>query len=403
MKRTDFLTKSLLLGAFALIGAACSNDEVTGIINEEDAPTFSITLKTPAVSGVTVNNATRAEGDIVADETDEAKLNSVDIYLFSRASGNNNTDNAAFLYSGKLSFAAQAATGVTAWTTESGDKTVCTGKIPYDAMGKNTRFAIIANDGSVTQPTLNSTTLASFIANTLASATVSTEDTADKLVGGDSKSFPMSAVITTDYLLTAVGNTEITGDITLVRNVARIDIRNYATDLTITSVKVNQANSKSCIFSGSSTINVPSTPAAIETLNPLTEYKNRFTTDGKLAYDPVSATATKDQIFKANTFRAFYLYEQAANASDSEAFNVEIAYTAGANADKSGVVTVPFKVTTDGTTTYKEIQRNHLYTIQLGNGTAVLTGDVKVTLIVKDWETGEVFEEELTPTDDVQS
>lgn len=401
MKKTDFLTKSLLLGAFALIGAACSNDEVTGIINEEDAPTFSITLKTPAVSGVTVNNATRAEGDIVADETDEAKLNTVDIYLFSRASGNNNTDNAAFLYSGKLSFAAQATTDVTAWTTES-DKTVCTGKIPYDAMGKNTRFAIIANDGSVTQPTLNSTTLASFIAGTQASATVETGDTADKLVGGTTKSFPMSAVITTDYLLTAVGNTEITGDITLVRNVARIDIRNYATDLTITSVKVNQANSKSCIFSGSSTINVPSTPTAIATLKPLTEYTNRFT-DDKLAYNSVSATATKDQIFAANTFRAFYLYEQAANASGSETFNVEIAYTAGANADKSGVVKVPFKVTTDGTTTYKEIQRNHLYTIQLGNGTAVLTGDVKVTLIVKDWETGEVFEEELTPSEDVQS
>lgn len=401
MKKTDFLTKSLLLGAFALIGAACSNDEVTGIINEEDAPTFSITLKTPAVSGVTVNNATRAEGDIVADETDEATLNSVDIYLFSRASGNNNTDNAAFLYSGKLSFAAQATTGVTAWTTES-DKTVCTGKIPYDAMGKNTRFAIIANDGSVTQPTLNSTTLASFIANTQASAEVYSESTADALVGGTTKSFPMSAVITTDYLLTAVGNTEITGDITLVRNVARIDIRNYATDLTITSVKVNQANSKSYIFSGSGTINVPSEPAAIATLKPLTEYKNKFT-DNKLAYNSVSATATKDQIFKANTFRAFYLYEQAANASGSETFNVEIAYTAGASADKSGVVKVPFKVTTDGTMTYKEIQRNHLYTIQLGNGTAVLTGDVKVKLIVKDWETGEVFEEELTPSTDVQS
>ncbi len=408
MKKNDFLTKSLLLGTFALIGAACSNDDVASIISEEDAPTFSITLKTPAVSGVTVNNATRAEGDTVADETDEAKLNSVDIYLFSKGSGVTNTGDNVYTYSGKLSFAAAATDGVTAWTTES-DKTVCTGKIPYDAMGKDTRFAIIANDGSVAQPTLNSTSLADFMAKTEASASVATGNTADALVGGETKSFPMSAVIndqSKSYVLTAAGNTEIDGEITLVRNVARIDIRNYATDLTITSVKVNKANSKSYIFSSSSsTINVPASPAAIETLKPLTEYTNRFT-GGKLAYNSVSVTATKEQIFAANTFRAFYLYEQAANTTGSENFTVEIAYSVNSEgaedtAAKTGTVKVPFK-TTDGTGNYKDIQRNHLYTIQLGNGTAVLTGEVKVKLVVKDWETGEVFEKELDPSADVQ-
>ena len=411
MKKNDFLTKSLLLGAFALICAACSNDEVAGIVDEEDAPTFSITLKTPAVGGVTVNNATRAEGDTVEDETDEATLKSVDIYLFSKASSNNNTADAAYFYSGKLSFAATATTGVSAWEDSESGTITCTGKIPLEAMGKYTRFAIIANDGEVTQPTLNSTSLADFMANTQASATVSSENTADVLVGGETdKSFPMSAVIndaSKNYLLTAAGNTEIEGNVTLVRNVARIDIRNYATDLTITGVKVVKANSKSYIFSGSGTINVPTSPEAIDVLNPLKEYSDLISA-GKTAYNSVKTGATQAEIFKENTHRAFYLYEQAANTSGNEVFYVEVSYSVKGKGDddavaQTGTVNVPFSVAADGTTTYKPIQRNHLYTIQLGNGTAVLTGELKVTLTVDDWATGEEFEEELTPSTDVQS
>ena len=411
MKKNDFLTKSLLLGAFALICAACSNDEVAGIVDEEDAPTFSITLKTPAVGGVTVNNATRAEGETVEDETDEATLKSVDIYLFSKASSNTNTADAAYFYSGKLSFAATATTGVSAWETGESGTITCTGKIPLEAMGKYTRFAIIANDGDVTQPTSNSTSLADFMASTQASASVSSENTADVLVGGETdKSFPMSAVIndaSKSYLLTAAGNTTIEGNVTLVRNVARIDIRNYATDLTITGVKVVKANSKSYIFSGSGTINVPTDPTAIDVLNPLKEYTDLISA-GTTAYDPVKTGATQAEIFEANTHRAFYLYEQAANTSGNEAFYVEVSYSVKGKGDdeavaQTGTVKVPFSVAADGATTYKPIQRNHLYTIQLGNGTAVLTGELKVTLVVDDWATGEEFEEELTPSEDFQS
>ena len=413
MKKNDFLTKSLLLGAFALICAACSNDEVAGIVDEEDAPTFSITLKTPAVGGVTVNNATRAEGETVEDETDEATLKSVDIYLFSKAISNTNTTDAAYSYSGKLSFAATATTGISAWETGESGTITCTGKIPLEAMGKYTRFAIIANDGDVTQPASNSTSLADFMASTQASATVATTNTADVLVGGETdKSFPMSAVIndaSKSYLLTAAGNTEIEGNVTLVRNVARIDIRNYATDLTITGVKVVKANSKSYIFSGSGTINVPTSPEAIDELNPLKEYSTLIT-DGTTAYNSVRTGATQAEIFEANTHRAFYLYEQAANTSGNEAFYVEVSYSVNskdaegnATQEATGTVKVPFSVAADGTTTYKPIQRNHLYTIQLGNGTAVLTGELKVTLVVDDWATGEEFEEELTPSEDLQS
>ena len=278
-------------------------------------------------------------------------------------------------------------------------------------MGKYTRFAIIANDGDVTQPTSNSTSLADFMASTQASASVSSESTADVLVGGETdKSFPMSAVIndaSKSYLLTAAGNTTIEGNVTLVRNVARIDIRNYATDLTITGVKVVKANSKSYIFSGSGTINVPTDPTAIDVLNPLKEYSDLISA-GKTAYNPVKTGATQAEIFEANTHRAFYLYEQAANTSGNEAFYVEVSYSVKGKGDddtaaQTGTVKVPFSVAADGATTYKPIQRNHLYTIQLGNGTAVLTGELKVTLTVDDWATGEEFEEELTPSTDVQS
>ena len=249
------------------------------------------------------------------------------------------------------------------------------------------------------------------MANTQASASVSSENTADVLVGGETdKSFPMSAVIndaSKNYLLTAAGNTEIEGDVTLVRNVARIDIRNYATDLTITGVKVVKANSKSYIFSGSGTINVPTDPTAIDVLNPLKEYTDLISA-GTTAYDPVKTGATQAEIFEANTHRAFYLYEQAANTLGNEAFYVEVSYSVKGKGDdeavaQTGTVKVPFSVAADGATTYKPIQRNHLYTIQLGNGTAVLTGELKVTLVVGDWATGEEFEEELTPSIDVQS
>ena len=133
-------------------------------------------------------------------------------------------------------------------------------------------------------------------------------NTADDLVGGANKSFPMSCV-TGDIKTTPKGNSV---DATLVRSMARIDILNFAKDLYITSVKLTNVNNKSFLLgqSDAGELNIPSTGTMqkIE-LKPLTEYSAKLTGTG-FGYDTTHDTEGTEAIRKANKHRVFYLYEQ---------------------------------------------------------------------------------------------
>ena len=102
-----------------------------------------------------------------------------------------------------------------------------------------------------------------------------------------------------------------------------------------------------------------------------------------------------------NTLKhVFYLYEQV-NAEGSCA-TVEVTYTLpdADGVEQTGVLEIPFrKTTTEGKGDYVNTTRNHLYTVELGDGS--LDGKVTARIMVQDWEPNEIHE--FLPGDDSEA
>ena len=96
------------------------------------------------------------------------------------------------------------------------------------------------------------------------------------------------------------------------------------------------------------------------------------------------------EVFAPKTFRkTFYAYERPNTAGDYAA--VRITYRVN---DSKGTVEVPFiRTEAGGAQTPVDIERNHLYTVVLGNGKPVTTNEVQFTFKVEDWNTVEMPEE----------
>ncbi len=393
----SILTKSLLLGGAVLAAAACSNEKLSDINPDKtlENPKINITLKTPSPEGIVVKGS-------VADESDERTINYLNVYIFEEGSTTN--ENNYTLYS-TTKFTTDGSDGSIAFTqgTDANSTTTCSLDIPAGLIGKKVRVGVIANDTPTVE--INKTTLATF-RTVLATATLTDEDTgtdgtqvsADALVGGDTKSFPMSAITSEAKELTPYG---LDLSVELVRTVSRIDICNYAPDLIITSVQITNANESSCLNSGSGTVNEPGSLTRSLTINPLKEYQTKLkksnTVNGAsivgIVYDDSSDAAGAEEIKKINTQRALYLYEQSSSATTSP--KVTIGYTVfdGTTA-KTGEVTVSFY---DGAN-YVPAKRNYLYTIQLGDGSTVSQGEVKATFKVAEWTEGETIDSDLVLT-----
>ncbi len=393
----SILTKSLLLGGAVLAAAACSNEKLSDINPDKtlENPKINITLKTPSPEGIVVKGS-------VEDESDERTINYLNVYIFEEGSTTN--ENNYTLYS-TTKFTTDGSDGSIAFTqgTDANSTTTCSLDIPAGLIGKKVRVGVIANDTPTVE--INKTTLATF-RTVLATATLTDEDgstegtqvSADALVGGDTKSFPMSAITDATAALTPYG---LDLSVELVRTVSRIDICNYAPDLIITSVQITNANESSCLNSGSGTVNEPGSLTRSLTINPLKEYQTKLkksnTVNGAsivgIVYDDSSDAEGAEEIKKINTQRALYLYEQSSSATTSP--KVTIGYTVfdGTTA-KTGEVTVSFY---DGAN-YVPAKRNYLYTIQLGDGSTVSQGEVKATFKVAEWTEGETIDSDLVLT-----
>ncbi len=391
----SILTKSLLLGGAVLAAAACSNEKLSDINPDKalENPKINITLKTPSPEGIVVKGS-------VEDEADERTINYLNVYIFEEGSSTN--ENNYTLYS-TTKFTTDGSDGSIAFTqgTDANSTTTCSLDIPAGLIGQNVRVGVIAND----TPTVASGTSLTNFRYVLATATLTDEDgetegvqvSADALVGGDTKSFPMSAITSEAKELTPYG---LDLSVELVRTVSRIDICNYAPDLIITSVQITNANESSRLNSGSSTeVNEPSATRSL-IINPLKEYSDLFVTKSLgtsggsvsgIPYDSSKdANGTVEEIKKLNTHRALYLYEQSSSSTTSP--KVTIGYTVfdGTTA-KTGEVTVSFY---DGAN-YVPAKRNYLYTIQLGDGSTVSQGEVKATFKVAEWTEGETIDSDL--------
>ena len=364
------LTGFISLGMVGCTGEKSFSD--TSKTEESDGfGKISISVKTPLSEKYLV---TRAVGDKIAAEPDEAKVNNLKVYLFTK-DGANGTEDDYVLYknydfdNSKIK-------------TIAGNSQVSIA-IESDFMGKTVKAVIIANDSPVLALTPKSTKLTEF-RKALASANVTTRSESDVLVGGANKSFPMSCVTGDIARLTPMG-VEVNAE--LVRTMARIDILNFAKDLYITSVKLTNVNNKSCLLgkADAGKLNIPSTGAMqkIE-LKPLTEYSAKITGVG-FGYDATHDAEGTEAIRKANKHRVFYLYEQEVKDKATSPM-VTIEYVAkNTKVEKKGKIEVVFRKTT-APNDWVNVKRNHIYTIQLGEfGKSVLQGRLKVKFIVDDW------------------
>lgn len=398
MKKSKRTFANVLLTGMLVTLASCSSNELAegGMeIPEAGEPQLSITVGTPASEGVIFRSVQATRASTVASEEDEAAINTLNVYLFKKGDGGADTD---YTFYKQYTFGEGGDNG-TLGNGDSGKKT-CSIDIDPELMDQTVKLALIAND-KPTVPALEAgtTTLDAFKKGALATATVATGNKADVLVGGEEKkSFPMSAV-SVDVKLTPIG---AKAEATLVRNVARIDVFNYTPNLTITKVSVRQANDKSYLFGGESdALNVPDGQAPLN-LEPLKEFADKLSPDGLAFVTPEGEEEHEEDDYRAaNSYRMFYLYEQSVTDDDtSPVVIIEYKVKLTDKSMKPGSVAVMFRTGSDPTYTYKNVARNTLYTIKLGDGTVARSAVIKHKLVVEDWETGEEINSGMKPSEE---
>lgn len=399
MKRKNIL-KNVLLAGIIPFALSCSNEFTegyTGAGNEEtgveetEQPQLSITVSTPAPEGVIYTRAEQIQ------DSEESAINTLNVYLFkSDTDQKQGSDDTHYKFFSKTTFKKSGAESGKE-LTPSGQNTTCSMPIDPTLFAQYVKIVLIANDDPISpEQTKDNTTLEQF-KQALATAVVTANKESDVLVGGDSKSFPMSVVVTDAQLMTPAG-ADISA--TLVRSMARIDIFNNTPNLTITNVVLTNTNNKSYLLGGDP-VNVPGDASKIS-LTPLKEYQTLLTSG--IAYDDckedeeaeeeegeeeeefephVLAEPSADDIKKANCHRAFYLYEQTVTDEESSPV-VTITYTVKVNDNTTlnGSVDVLFK---KNGSEYVNVKRNNLYTIQLGDGKVLTAGKVTTQFVVDDW------------------
>lgn len=163
-------------------------------------------------------------------------------------------------------------------------------------------------------------------------------------------------------------------EVHLKRIVARIDVQNNTPNLVITSMELENAASQGYLFEQKS--------IAAAGQGFVTEVMNANVTLGT-SYDE-----------QTNLAKAFYLYERPNTSEDG--IKVKISYRIN---NTNGAVEVPFQKT--DTKDYVDVVRNTLYTIVLGDGTSVVTNEVKFTFKVEDWNVVDM-DEAISPDADEQ-
>ncbi len=188
----------------------------------------------------------------------------------------------------------------------------------------------------------------------------------------------------------------------LTRNVARIDICLNKKKLTLKKAVLRTTARKAYIFPQTGTDAAEGLMLS-HPLLPVLKYAELLG-DGKpgITYqNPASDTEAEEVTRDRNTLKhVFYLYEQV-NAEGSCA-TVEVTYTLpdADGVEQTGVLEIPFrKTTTEGKGDYVNTTRNHLYTVELGDGS--LDGKVTARIVVQDWEPNEIHE--FLPGDDSEA
>ena len=166
-------------------------------------------------------------------------------------------------------------------------------------------------------------------------------------------------------------------EVKLTRIVARVDVQNNTPNMTLESAVLVGAATRGYLFA-QAPLSAPVADRIVLGSNATVDL-----TEEHPALKP-------GEVFTPKTFRkTFYAYERPNTAGDYAA--VRITYRVN---DSKGTVEVPFiRTEVGGAQTPVDIERNHLYTVVLGNGKPVTTNEVQFTFKVEDWNTVEMPEE----------
>ncbi|SEF74774.1 hypothetical protein SAMN05216354_1491 [Xylanibacter ruminicola] len=207
--------------------------------------------------------------------------------------------------------------------------------------------------------------------------------------------------------------TAATVTVDLSRVVARIDVKNMTPDLTITGLKLVQANPSSYIYphlDANGSIAVVS-QTKVDNIAPFTAVPNDFTNEYNATGPSTDPNYDSDETGFLR--KAFYVYEDSTTTAANRLTlqvsgfvgNVNVFYNipfSKAIALKSGTSTTWQQVydadnsDTEAAAKITEpvsVKRNTVYTVQIGDGTAIgIHTAVRATIAVADWDTQEVNE-----------
>ena len=356
--KTRFITA--LLAAASLL-AGCSK-ETTGPGDTDDSRIpITFTLATPGSEGVIYpRSATRATHDAA-----EYAVRQLTLLVYDA------TDTSAPKFLRKHDMTSD----ITLYDNGNGTYTFSL-EAPISDMNAKRKFVFVVNDDAAVAATAAGSAEAD-LHETAATVELADGDTADKLAEADA-GIAMSGTATADgqnEVITIVPGVKC--EVKLTRIVARVDVQNNTPNMTLESAVLVGAATRGYLFA-QAPLSAPVADRIVLGSNATVDL-----TEEHPALKP-------GEVFAPKTFRkTFYAYERPNTAGDYAA--VRITYRVN---DSKGTVEVPFiRTEAGGTQTPVDIERNHLYTVVLGNGKPVTTNEVQFTFKVEDWNTVEMPEE----------
>ena len=356
--KTRFITA---LFAAASLLAGCSK-ETTGPGDTDDSRIpITFTLATPGSEGVIYpRSATRATHDAA-----EYAVRQLTLLVYDA------TDTSAPKFLRKHDMTSD----ITLYDNGNGTYTFSL-EAPISDMNAKRKFVFVVNDDAAVAATAAGSAEAD-LHETAATVELADGDTADKLAEADA-GIAMSGTATADgqnQVITIVPGVKC--EVKLTRIVARVDVQNNTPNMTLESAVLVGAATRGYLFAQAP----HSAPVADRIV--LGSNATVDLTEEHPALKP-------GEVFTPKTFRkTFYAYERPNTAGDYAA--VRITYRVN---DSKGTVEVPFiRTEVGGAQTPVDIERNHLYTVVLGNGKPVTTNEVQFTFKVEDWNTVEMPEE----------
>ena len=356
--KTRFITA---LFAAASLLAGCSK-ETTGPGDTDDSRIpITFTLATPGSEGVIYpRSATRATHDAA-----EYAVRQLTLLVYDA------TDTSAPKFLRKHDMTSD----ITLYDNGNGTYTFSL-EAPISDMNAKRKFVFVVNDDAAVAATAAGSAEAD-LHETAATVELADGDTADKLAEADA-GIAMSGTATADgqnEVITIVPGVKC--EVKLTRIVARVDVQNNTPNMTLESAVLVGASTRGYLFA-QAPLSAPVADRIVLGSNATVDL-----TEEHPALKP-------GEVFAPKTFRkTFYAYERPNTAGDYAA--VRITYRVN---DSKGTVEVPFiRTEAGGAQTPVDIERNHLYTVVLGNGKPVTTNEVQFTFKVEDWNTVEMPEE----------